>query len=160
MPTRPGETPQNLCSAWSAPSFGNKVCTIAPGGWFGPVLEVMVQDRGMKGLVAKVPMISEHYQGTETGDGSPLDQDVWVNICCEDVQFATQEFRMGPDDSASASSADWPTLSELPSEALLYHLQTFCNWISQIRCEQYICPAGADSSTEVNDYAVQCIFLL
>ena len=59
MPTRPGEIPQNLCSASSAPSFGNKVCTIAPGGWFGPVLEVMVQDRGIKGLVVKVQMISD-----------------------------------------------------------------------------------------------------
>ena len=113
------------CSGWSDPSFGHKVCDIPPGGWFGPALEVWVQDlmpNGMKGLVVKVPLPAND---TAAGDDAPLD--VWVNICCEEVQFATQEFRMGPAplgfESAIARSADWPALSDSPSEALLYHLQ-------------------------------------
>ena len=78
--------------------------------------------RGMKGLVVKVPMITDHI-GPVAGDRTPLEHDVWVNICCEEVQFATQEFRMGPEPAASASSADRPALSDALSEALLYHLQ-------------------------------------
>ena len=118
------ENVEARCAAWTAPCFGQYVCTIPPGGWFGPVLEVFVQDqmpRQMRGLCVRVPIMAEF------GYPLALTSDVWVNICCEEVQFARQEFRMGgpaqDDNPASGSSAEqWKALTDSPSLALLYHI--------------------------------------
>ena len=63
-----------------------------------------------RGLCVRVP--SQHASLEESSD-------VWVNICCEEVQFALQEVR-APVPHASESSApqNWPS----PSAAMLHAL--------------------------------------